>query len=267
MEAISQSERRSVFHCKSPGDASLVKKALGLLLIGALIGGLGWFEADRTLSAVHIIGWLAVNAIIFASLAGLEIRKPILSIGVDDAGLTITRDGATRLFGWTEIEAARFQAYPMIAGERPVAFLLRASGRNFELTPEFADDATRDSFEETILGELAAHEIPEISPGLPGFQRTLSVAGAWVFVGSIFAMLAAHALGFHTMGTIFGLAFMLTGSVVAWMTRGERLSRLIVAATLLLVVFGSGILWSCHVNVRQVLQAWERMEKNNLHSK
>jgi len=45
------------------------------------------------------------------------------------------------------------------------------------------------------------------------------------------------------------------------MTRQERLSQLVLAATVVLIVGGSAILWMCHVNVRQVLQKWEQMEK------
>ena len=49
--------------------------------------------------------------------------------------------------------------------------------------------------------------------------------------------------------------------VIAWMTRGERLSRVVLAATFLLVVAGGGILWACHVNVREVLEKWAQVEK------
>jgi hypothetical protein len=45
------------------------------------------------------------------------------------------------------------------------------------------------------------------------------------------------------------------------MTRGQRLSRIVLVATLALVVGGAGILWACHVNVRDVLNRWEQMEK------
>ena len=50
-------------------------------------------------------------------------------------------------------------------------------------------------------------------------------------------------------------------SIIAWMTRGERISRFVLAATLLLIVGGTAILWACHVNVRETLQRWERAER------
>lgn len=236
---------------------------MAIVLIGLVVGGVGWYEVDRTLAFGHILAWLVGIVIVFAGLAWLILRNPILSIGIDDIGLTIERAGGTRKFAWADIQAARFQDYPVLysGGQTLTCFLLRAGGKSFELTPEFRDDATRVAFQESILRELESRDIPETSKGLPSFERLLSLTGAWIFVASIVAMLAAHALQYHTLGTIFGSALLLTGSVMAWMTRRERPSRLVLAATLVLIVAGSAILWACHVNVRDVLQKWEEIEK------
>jgi hypothetical protein len=96
---------------------------------------------------------------------------------------------------------------------------------------------------------------------MPSFEHVLAVAGAWLFIASIAGLLVSHALGYRTLGTVFGLAPLFTGSVIAWMTRRERASRAVLLATVALVVGGSAILWTCHVNLRETLNRWEWFER------
>jgi hypothetical protein len=255
-----------VFQCQYPDGGSPAKQALALVSLGAMVGAVAWFGYDRTLSISHIAGWLAAGIGVFTTLAWLVTRNPVLLIGIDDAGLKIVRARGTRTLAWADIEAARFQDYelPKSGGQTITCLLLRAAGENFELTPEFADDdAKREAFEEAILRELEFRDIPETSIGLPSFERTLSLAGAWLFVASIAGLLAAHAAGFHTLGTVFGLAFLFTGTGLAWMTRRLRTSRLVLAATAILILGGCAILWACQVNVREVLNRWEWVERGS----
>jgi hypothetical protein len=263
MEPAVSESTQSVFHCKAPAEMSFAGRVMLLALVGALVGGAGWFEVDRTLGVAHVACWLGIGIVLFVPFGWFVTRNPVLSFAIDDGGLTISRADGTRTFAWADISAARFQDYPLAhsGGQTIRCFLLRTAGEKFELTPEFPDNATRDAFEEVMLDALESHDIPETSDGLPSFERILSLGGALVFAASIVGMLAAHALGYHTLGTIFGLAFLFTGSIIAWMTRGQRLSRIVLVATLALIVGGSGILWACHVNVRDVLNRWEQMEK------
>jgi hypothetical protein len=252
------------FHCRYPDGGSPAKQAVSFILFGAILGAFAWFGMGRTLSVSHVAAWLAGGIGVFATLGWLVTRNPLLSITIDDLGLTLVRAGGTRKLAWTEIEAARFQEYsvPNTAGQTITCLLLRAAGENFELTPEFADDdATRQAFEEALLRELDSRDIPETSQGLPSFERTLSTIGAWLFAASIAGLLAAHAAGFHTLGTVFGLASLFTASVVGWMTRRQRTSRFVLAATAILILGGSAILWACRVNVREVLNRWEWVER------
>jgi len=254
------------FRCQFPDGGSAAKQALAYVVLGAILGAFAWFGIDRTISFPHIGGWLGGGIVVCATLGWLVTRNPVLSIGIDDAGLTIERGSGTRKLAWTEIEAARFQEYslPNTGGQTITCLLLRAAGENFELTPEFSDDdATREAFEEALLREFEFRDIPETSQGLPSFERTLSLIGAWLFAASIVGLLAAHAAGFHTLGTIFGLASLFSGSVVAWMTRRQRTSRIVLAATAALILGGSAILWACRVNVREVLNKWEWVERRS----
>jgi hypothetical protein len=263
MEPAISDSAQTVFHCKPPTEMSPVGRVMLLALLGAIVGGAGWFEVDRTLAISHIACWLGAGMIIFIPFGWFIERNPVLSFSIDEGGLTIARALGTRTFAWADITAARFQDYPLAhsGGQTIRCFLLRAAGEKFELTPEFPDEETRDAFEDAMLDALQSHEIPETSHALPSFERMLSLGGACVFAASIVGMLAAHALGYHTLGTIFGLAFLFTGSIIAWMTRGQRLSRIVLVATLALIVGGTGILWACHVNVRDVLNRWEQVEK------
>src|SRR5262249_17963831 len=96
---------------------------------------------------------------------------------------------------------------------------------------------------------------------LPSFRHRLSVGGGFTFILGTAGMLIAHTLGYHTMGTIFGLALIVSAAVIALMTHDLRLSRLVLSATTALFLFGTLILWSTGTNVRQVLNHWEQQER------
>ena len=253
----------TVFHCKTSVDTSRSQRVPAMVALGLILGGVGWHSMDGTLTLMHMSAWLVPGVVLIVALVWFFERNPVLSIGIDDSGLTITRAGGTKRFLWAEVEAARFQDYPVAhSGGRTITVLLiRTGGKTLELTPDFPDDAARQLFEEAILCELESRDIPETSSALPSFEHVLSLCGAWTFIVSIVGLLGANLAGYHTLGTIFGLAFLFTGSVIAWMTRRQRLSKLIIAATALVILGGSVILWVCRVNVRQVLQKWEHMEK------
>src|SRR5689334_21800656 len=136
MEPVPLHPPHTLFQCK-PDESSQARQAMALVLIGVILGLFGWFGSDRTLAFGHIAGWLAGSTAFFVTLAWLAMRNPVLSIGFDDAGLTIVRASSTLNFAWAEIEAARFWDYPLArCGGEPIRyFLLRANGKTIELMP------------------------------------------------------------------------------------------------------------------------------------
>src|ERR1700730_7274561 len=136
MQAAPPQRLPAIFRCK-PSDASPVRQAIAIVLVGAILGGAGWYEIDRTTTFSHIAGWLAGNIVIFAMLAWLLLRNPVRSISIDDAGLTIQRACGTHKFAWADIEAGRFWDYPLAnVGGQPIRyFLLRAGGQTIEMMP------------------------------------------------------------------------------------------------------------------------------------
>jgi hypothetical protein len=250
------------FHCQPRDEsASPLQRTLIMLAVGAILGAVGWYEADHTFTWQHISAWLIVGIALFSGLAIWAMRNPVLSIGIGEDGLTIIRLRGPLIFAWSEIEAARLQDYPIVKMHTTITCLLiRAHGENFELVPDF-DPMTQQEFAEAIGEELSARNIPAISEGLRSFDYMLSQSGAWVFVVSIIGILIAHAMGYRTLGTVFGLGLLFTGSVLALMTHHQRTSKVILAATLALILGATAILWTCHVNVREVLNKWEWTER------
>jgi hypothetical protein len=249
------------FPCESSDATPPAQRVAATIALGAILGGVGWIGMDATVSVGHIAGWVGASIAVVSLIVWFATRDPILAMGIDAGGLTVVWQSGPRLFAWADIEAARVQDYPAGQMGNVRYLLLRAGGKTFELAPTFADEPTEAAFEDALLRELDERDIPETSEGLPSFERILSLGGAGVFVASIVGLLAAHAMGYHTLGTIFGGAFLLAGCVVAWMTRRQRISRVILAATVLLILGGTAILWACHVNVREELQKWDLTER------
>jgi len=192
------------------------------------------------------------------------LRRSLVEIRVTTDGFTVVRTGGTKEYAWSDLEAARLQDYPVVihgTSAHSLYFLFRADGKNDGVEVGELDASTRRAFYVAVAWYLYMFGIPEQTPAMPSFANTLSLVGAWVFVGGAFGMLVAHLLGYHTLGTVFGLAVMASGTCIAFMTRRERLSRLVLAATATVLVVGGALIWALGINVRDVLNEWEMRER------
>ena len=234
-----------------------------ILACGAVVGLCGWLLVDRDVSWHRLLTWAAIGAAGFSVYLLPQVQRTLLEeIRVRPDGFTVVRKGSTREYAWSDLEAAYFELYPVVnLGQHLHYFRFRAGGRNREVCLDGLDDRTRQACCATLGAFLRTHRVPERSPELSTFQTQLSHSAAWVFVLSAFGMLAAHFFACHTLGTIFGLSFMLTGTCMALMSRRERLSRLVLAATAILVVAVGLIIWAFQIDVRAVLQDWETRER------
>jgi len=237
------------------------KTTFWIACLGALLGMAGWLMTDRHLTAVHILVWIIANIVFAAVLVLWDRGNPILSLRVSPESLTIVRARSQGVYPWRQMQAARFQKYPVVTmGTSVECFKFRCLGRNHELLTGL-QPAADEEFRILVSGIMEHLNIPEVSATLLSFGHVLSVGGAITFLLGTFGMLIAHAIGYHTMGTIFGLAFIITGAVIALMTRDLRLSRLVISATVTLFLVGGIILSSLGINVRQVLNHWEQQER------
>src|SRR5580765_825715 len=98
MEVAPPQASATVFECKPPTETSAIWRFAMMALVGAIMGGVGWFEIDSTLSLVHVAGWLAGGVAIFTPLAWFIERNPVRSFTIDDTGMTIIRANGTRQF-------------------------------------------------------------------------------------------------------------------------------------------------------------------------
>jgi hypothetical protein len=254
----------TLFHCSPPPSRS--QRVVATILLGAILGGIVWFGVDRTFAWQHIALWLAGAIALVATLVVLLTDDPLLAVGVDDHGLTLVRSRGSRTLAWGEIEAARWQEYPVTnLHTRIRCLLLRAGGRTIELTPEFDPD-TLVAFENALGQQLEGHDVPESSPTLPSFERTLSRGGAVVFAISLVGMAIAYVLVYRTLGTIVGLSLLFTGTIIAAMTHRQRLSRVILALTVLLIVAAVVTVLGGHISLRDTLNRWEEQERQLHHA-
>lgn len=234
-----------------------------LLLAGALIGLCFWVLFDGNLSWGRLLVYGTGGAVALCSFSLFPpLQKSLKEIRITPDGFSVVRKGGTKEYAWSDLEAARFQDYPVASlGGRVHCFLFRAGGKNVEVELGGLDVPTRRAFYAAAGWYLWMFDVPKQAPAMPSFGNTLSLVGAWVFVGGAFGMLVAHLLGYHTLGTVFGLAVMATGTCIAFLTRRERLSRLVLAATATVLVAGGAIIWALDIDVRDVLNEWEMRER------
>jgi hypothetical protein len=250
----------TMFQCSPP--AAPPQRGLATLMLGAILGGMCWYGFDRSFAWQHIALWLGISTVVIGIIVWRFSDDPLLAVGVDDRGVTLVRRArGSRTLAWHDIEAARWQEYRVPNLHTTIrALLIRARGETVELTPEF-DAETQIAFENAMAHRLQDHDIPESSPTLPTFEHALSIVGAAIFALSIIGMVVAHLLVYRMLGPIFGLAFFFTGVVVAFMTRAQRLSQLVLGVAALLIVATTLVIVVGHISLRDTLNRWEQEER------
>jgi hypothetical protein len=108
---------------------------------------------------------------------------------------------------------------------------------------------------------LCENEIPPECREMRSFDHLLALGGAFIFVVSAIGTIIAYFLVYRTLGVIFGTAFMATGAVIAFMTRRERVSKYVLAASVVMVTSLIIMIWAFNINVGQVLRDWEKQER------
>jgi hypothetical protein len=230
---------------------------------GAIIGLFFWLVFDRGLTYWRIISWVAGGATLCGLFGLPRFQKSLLKeIRVRAEGFTVVRKGGATDYTWANLRAVRFQEYPIInLGSRVRTLQFRTGGKNIEVTLDGLNAPALRAFHSMVTAYIKMHGIAPHCPAMPTFQNILSRVAAWTFVAGGFGMLIAHFFAYHTLGTIFGASVMATGTIMAVMTRKEKLSRRILAATVILIAGVIILVKAFDINVQQVLNDWETRER------
>ena len=244
-------------------DAPPTRSVPVLLGLGGLFGLLSWAAVDRDLSWLHVSCWMASGMMLAMTTLLPSFKRSLLkTIRVTRDGFTVVRHGGSEASFWRDLEAGCFQDYPIVnLGTQVRCFRYRTRGKNFEVQIGGFEDDTSAAFRAVVLSCLEAHGIPEHTAAMPSFQHSLSRAGAWIFALSGFGILVGHSLAYHTLGTVFGFGFMATGVCIAFITRKERTSRVVLTGSAVLMLGSIAIVQALHVSVRDTLNDWEQLER------
>jgi len=233
------------------------------LSAGAVIGILMWYLWDREFTLLRVILWPGIAA----ALTGILMlpcfrRGELREFRFSAAGFRIITNGGDRSVAWKDLEAARFEAYPIMNTKSNMpCFQFRTGGQNREIGISGLAEDKFKLFCRVMEKYLERHGIPDRTRELRSFQYGLSLVSAWVFGIGLIGMIMAHLLVLHTLGTIFGLAVILTGTVMALMTWRERISKWVITLTVLLFAAVVIYVQAFGVNVRQTLLDWEQRER------
>lgn len=250
----------------SRGHLSWWEWLISSSIIGAVVGAAGWLlrihDGDwRTL--LYCVG----GCVILMNIALPWItRRSVHTVRVTDDGFTLFRDSGSRSYAWRDLQAARFQETPGWAGGSATpCFAFRLSHKSVEFEIDF-DPSTRAEFQAVVERLLRERGIPDTHEKLLSFESFLSLCGAWTFAVGAISLVIAHLLVYHTLGTLFGGAIMFTGCGIALMTRAQRVSRVVIAATVLFIAGTATIVYAADLSPRGVLLWWEQRERELGHA-
>jgi MFS family permease len=230
---------------------------------GALLGLLLWSYYDRNVSWLHILGWVGGLALILG-LIGLPIfrKKELKEFRIDAEGFKIIWAVGSQEYKWKELEAARFETYPVVNLHTDVhCFRFRVNGKNTEMIMDGLGDKGMRAFRIVMGRFLSEHEIPPECKELRSFTHLLALGGMLTFVVSAIGTIIAYVLFYRTLGVVFGTAIMATGAVIAFMTRRERISKYVLTASVVMVTSLIVMIWAFNINVGQTLRDWEKQER------
>jgi hypothetical protein len=233
------------------------------MVCGALVGLLSWYKFDRNLSWPHITAHCVGFALIIG-LFGLPVfrKKELKEIRVNAEGFKIDWAVGSEEHKWTQLEAARFESYLVINLHTHIqCFKFRAGGKTTEIIIDGLGEEMKSAFNIVMEKFLCDYEIPPECQEMRGFDHLLALGGFWTFVVSALATLIAYVLYYRTLGVIFGSAFMATGTVIAFMTRRERISKYVLAISTIIVTSLIVAIWAFNLNVGQTLRDWEKQER------
>jgi hypothetical protein len=230
---------------------------------GAMVGLLFWYHFDRNLSWPHMIAYCVGFALIIG-LFGLPVfrKKELKEIRVNEEGFKIEWAVGSEEHKWKELEAARFESYPVINLHTHIqCFKFRAGGKTTEILTDGLSQGMSRAFNIVMEKFLCDYEIPSQCPEMRGFDHLLALGGAFTFFVSALSILIAYILYYRTLGVMFGTAFMATGTVIAFMTRRERISKYVLAISIIIVTSLIVAIWAFNINVGQTLRDWEKQER------
>lgn len=233
------------------------------VVCGALVGLLFWYQFDGNLSWSHIIAYCGGFALIIG-LFGLPMfrKKELKEIRVNEEGFKIYWAIGSKEYKWKELEAARFETYPIANLHTNVqAFKFRVAGKNTEVFIDGLGDTKISTFSIVTNKFLSDYCVPLQSKQMWSFNHFLAVSGAITFAVSAIAILIAYVLYYRTLGFIFGTAFLGSGVVVAFMTRKERISKYVLAISAIIATSLIVMIWAFHIDVGQVLRDWDKEER------
>lgn len=181
---------------------------------------------------------------------------------VSEEGFRVVKTNSDESYAWRDLEAAHFEEYPVAnMGTSICCFEFRTGGHNRQVMIDGLGKGNVRALAVIVNSLLQDNGIARQSSHLRSFSYRLSQVSAWVFVAGIAAMAIAHLFAFHTLGTIFGLSIMFTGTGLALYTWRQRISRWVIVATVVVVAGTVGLIHVLDINVRQMLLKWEKRER------
>jgi hypothetical protein len=231
---------------------------------GALIGLFGWYQFDGDVSVVHLAAWAGGGAVVLSCILLLPFfrEKGLEEVRVFEEGFRVVDKGFEKEYAWGDLEAAHFEKYPVVnMGTEIQCFEFRANGRNVQLMIDGMGKDKVWAFAAVMNSFLEEKGIAKEAPKLRSFAYHLSQAAVGVFVVSIVLIVIGHLFVFHTLGTIIGASLMFAGAGLACFSWRQGLSKLVLAATVMVIVGVVVYVNVFDVNVRETLLEWEERER------
>ena len=231
--------------------------------LGALMGLLIWAGYDRVISLSHILGWVG-GAALLTTLFKLSpfCKKELKEIRIDAEGFKIVRVASEQKYKWEELEAARFQDYRVHRFYTDVhCFIFRINGKNKEIILDGIKDKERKILYVAMERILSEYEIPPVCAAMPSFEHTLGLVGAIMFVAGAAGIIIAYMLVYKTLGLIFGGSVMATGTVISLIMIRERVSKWILAFSIVIVAVLILTIQVFDIDVGNVFREWEKEER------
>jgi hypothetical protein len=239
------------------------------IVCGAAIGLLlwlkyEWFKLDRTWDWIHLAAWAGGGAVVTGILVSLPFfrKTELKKIHVWEKGFRVFDRSGQQDYAWSELEAAHFETYPIPNLHTEIhCFEFRTAGKNIQLTIDGLGNKL-PLFYEVMDRFLEQNQIARETKQLRTFDHILSLCGAWLFAGSMVLTVVAHLLAFYTLGTLIGICLLLTGAVLAFMSREKNLSKWILAAAVVVILGTVGAVYGFNINIRSTLLEWEKRERS-----
>lgn len=224
---------------------------------GVLLGLIFWYKCGLTLVWWQIAAWIVagVTTMVLSRHLSYFTDDCLKEFRIHADGFTVIQRRHTICARWRDLQIGRIDRMN-VGYSSYQAFFFVLNGITYETGFEGLNDKDCAVLQRMIEDNLKLYGITAENDEMPSMNQALARAALQVFVCSLVAFIAAHVLGFRSLGSVFGIALMVLAGVLSVISFDRRKSRFILVCVSALIILCTLGMVAVGVSPGEIISDW-----------